>query len=63
MFIDKLNAVLKELAAKYPGTVFHVDLTGTLQTRDEWANELHPLNEGFAKLADKLNDSLQKNIP
>ncbi|HEY5742401.1 MAG TPA: hypothetical protein VIS99_07660 [Terrimicrobiaceae bacterium] len=35
-----MNTMLKELAA--PPEVFHVDLAGTLQTKVDWANELHP---------------------
>jgi hypothetical protein len=61
-FIDALNAMLTGLADKYEGQMFHVDLTGTLQNRDEWANELHPQNEGFSKLAEKIDASLQANL-
>jgi hypothetical protein len=61
-FIDALNAMLTGLAKKYAGQVFHVDLTGTLQSRDEWANELHPRNDGFGKLAAKMDAALQANM-
>jgi hypothetical protein len=37
-----------------------VDLRGTLLTRDEWANELHPKKEGFGKMADKINLALHQ---
>ena len=59
-FIDSLNAMLKGLAA--PPDVLHVDLTGTLQTKNDWANELHPTNAGFSALASKIDAALQGNI-
>jgi hypothetical protein len=52
--------MLKGLAA--PSDVLHVDLTGTLQTKNDWANELHPTNSGFRALADKIDAALQANI-
>jgi phospholipase/lecithinase/hemolysin len=58
--MDSLNAMLKGLAA--PPDILHVDLTGTLQTRNDWANELHPTNAGFRALADKIHAALQANI-
>ena len=62
-FIDSLNAMLDGLASKqYPGKLFHVNLVGTLKTRDDWANELHPGNDGFSALAKKIDASLQANI-
>jgi lysophospholipase L1-like esterase len=59
-FIDSFNKMLVSLSTAYSGTVYHVDLRGTLKTRDEWANELHPQNEGFGRLADKLNFALHQ---
>jgi hypothetical protein len=61
-FIDSMNAMLEGLAQKYSGQVFHVDLTGTLQSAADWANELHPGNAGFSKLADKIDAALQAHI-
>jgi len=57
-FIDSFNKMLAGLEKSHPNVVYHVDLTGTLLTRDEWANELHPKREGFGKLADKINYAL-----
>lgn len=57
-FIDGFNKMLATLETKYSGGVHYVDLRGTLQTKDEWANELHPKREGFGKLADKINLAL-----
>jgi lysophospholipase L1-like esterase len=63
-FIDSLNAMLNGLAAQpaYAGKLFHVDLTGTLRSEADWANELHPGNAGFSALADKIDAVLQANI-
>jgi hypothetical protein len=63
-FIDAVNKMLAGLAAdsKYAGKVFHVDTRGTLLMENEWANELHPLNPGFARLADKIDAALQANL-
>jgi lysophospholipase L1-like esterase len=61
-FIDSFNQMLAGLQTKYAGYVHHVDLRGTLLTRDEWANELHPKQDGFGKLADKINVALHRFI-
>ena len=61
-FIDSVNTMLAGLAQKYAGRVFHVNLTGTLPSAGDWANELHPRNSGFSALADKIDAALQANI-
>jgi hypothetical protein len=61
-FIDGLNDLLQGLAQKYPRKVFYINLRNTLSSRDDWANELHPGNKGFAALADKIDAALQANI-
>ncbi|MGD1149124.1 MAG: hypothetical protein ABR961_14380 [Thermoanaerobaculaceae bacterium] len=62
-FIKAVNDMQVALEQKYLGSLFHVDLTGTLQTKDDWANELHPNNAGFAALAAKFDAALQSHIP
>jgi hypothetical protein len=59
-----VNKMLMGLAAdpKYSGKVFHVDTRGTLLVESDWANELHPRNPGFAKIADKIDAALQANL-
>jgi hypothetical protein len=52
--------MLKGIAT--PPDVLHVDLTGTLQTKNDWANELHPTNAGFSALANKIDAALEGNI-
>jgi hypothetical protein len=63
-FIDALHNMLSALAAdpKYSGKVFHVDLRGTLASEADWANELHPGNDGFKALADKIDSALQSHL-
>ncbi len=61
-FIDALNTMLENLAQRYSGQVFHVNLVGTLQEPSAWANELHPGNAGFSALAAKIDAALQRNI-
>ena len=61
-FIDGFNEMLKGFEAKYPDRLFHIDLRGTLKTRDEWANELHPKDPGFERMADKMNVALHQNL-
>jgi hypothetical protein len=57
-FIKALNGMLDGLQTKYAGNVFKVDLLGTLPNRNNWADELHPTNEGFAAVAWKFNNRL-----
>lgn len=63
-FMDPFNDMLKELAAqrKYSGRVHYVNLCETLQSSYEWANELHPNNDGFRKLAAKFDQALQRHL-
>ena len=63
-FIDALNSMLTSLAGdpRYTGSLFHIDLRNTLLAKDEWANELHPGNAGFSKLAEKIDAALQANV-
>jgi hypothetical protein len=63
-FIDAVTIMLQGLTEdpKYAGKLFHVDLRGTLLTESDWANELHPGNPGFSKLADKIDAALQATV-
>jgi len=60
--IKALNDMLAVLPTVY-ANVHHLDLRGTLPTeliddayQEWWANELHPTDEGFAKLAQQFDD-------
>jgi hypothetical protein len=65
VFIDTLNTMLQKIAAdsKYAGKVFYIDLRNTIPNQEDWANELHPGNDGFAWLAAKVDASLQAHMP
>lgn len=56
--IDLYNKTLGSIAAQY-SYVHHVDCRGVLQqnTKD-WANELHPTPAGWAKIANKFQQSI-----
>jgi hypothetical protein len=60
--IDSFADMHEGLAAAYPGQVVHVDLRGTLPDLTDWANELHPTEAGFQRLAATFNDALQANL-
>jgi hypothetical protein len=53
LLIDSLNDMLGGLHAEHPTTFIHVDLRGVLVSSD-WANEIHPYEDGFATLAARL---------
>lgn len=59
--IDAFNEMLKALVAEVPN-IFHVDLRGTLAS-NEWANELHPSQEGFRKVAQRFDEVLRIAVP
>jgi len=62
IFIDAMNDMLKELQNQFQGQVFYIDLRDTLSQND-WANELHPTNDGFVKLAARIDAALQAQMP
>lgn len=52
--LDMFNTILDGVAHRCPG-VYHIDLRDVLQpTTDDWANELHPTNTGFHKVAERF---------
>ena len=62
--IDQFNAMLKKVSAVFPH-VQHVDLRNTLPNgpgvyKDWWANELHPTEAGFQRIAGKFQEKLSK---
>jgi lysophospholipase L1-like esterase len=61
-FINEINIMQQSLMQEYPNQVYHVDLRNTLSTVNDWSNELHPGNDGFAQLAAKIDAALQANV-
>ncbi|MGG1947362.1 hypothetical protein AB1286_21670 [Trinickia sp. NRRL B-1857] len=58
--LRRFAAMLVELLAM-PGAdnIVIVDTQGTLNPDTDWANELHPTHDGFAKIAEKFRQALQ----
>jgi len=61
--IDQFNAMLKKVAAAF-AHVHHVDLRETLSNKpadykDWWANELHPTEPGFRRVAARFESRLR----
>lgn len=57
--IDAQNDMIQSLPKEF--SFFHpVDLRGTLKGKAEWANELHPTNDGFKKVSKKIRAKLEE---
>jgi hypothetical protein len=59
LMIDHLNTVQRRLCGGNNGSgiyksAFHVDMRNTLPSVTEWADELHPTDIGFAKVAQRF---------
>ncbi|MBA3405127.1 MAG: hypothetical protein H0U13_10650 [Gemmatimonadaceae bacterium] len=63
VFIDEFNIVLDALARSYPTVVLHVDLRGTLDPARDWLNEIHPTEDGFRRIEQKISDALLNRLP
>lgn len=65
--IKAFNSMLSKLNGVDFPFVVYVDLTGTFEARwpneshKGWINDLHPTDEGFALLAEKIHDAIQKH--
>lgn len=59
--LKRFETRLATLAAQ-AGKFIVVPTHDTLQSVDEWANELHPKNPGFLKIALKFRDKLQPHL-
>ena len=59
----QFKAVLYKLANDSENKFFLVDTQCILASREQWANELHPVPDGFQKMAAKFLADLQKYQP
>jgi hypothetical protein len=59
--IDSFNELLADMARTLPNFVY-VDLRPVVKSSD-WVNELHLSNDGFARCADTIHQSILKRIP
>lgn len=60
VMIDRFNERLLTIAADYPGSVFHTDCRTLVGTR--WADELHPNNTGFKRVAAVFDSVIQQAL-
>jgi N-acetylmuramoyl-L-alanine amidase len=59
ILIDSLYETLAEVAAADPaGKVFVVDARGSMPVVEDWADEIHGTDAGFAKVADRFRATL-----
>lgn len=55
------NALIAKIGNSL-GSKFHYVDTRSAVTRDQWANELHPTNEGFAAVAMKIHNDVLRHL-
>ena len=60
--IRRFNTILKETAADYVGSVYHVDCRELIGTRSKWHDELHPKNEGYFKVAGLFDKTIKRAL-
>jgi len=63
LLIDDFNRVLEALQRSYPTVVLHVDLRGTLSPSRDWLNEIHPTEDGFHRIEQKISNALLQRLP
>jgi hypothetical protein len=56
--IDTYNDMLQGLMVQHP-KFRYVDLRGMLDRDQDWANELHPKNSAFARIAKRIHEEIQ----
>ena len=63
-FMSAFNLMLAKLEADFPSRFKYANVTNTLGGNNPalWANELHPTNEGFRLVAEKIHATIQ-SIP
>jgi len=62
-FLARFRVMLQALAADPYNRVFYVETQGTLKSRGDWANELHPTEAGFTRLAQPFLQALRTKLP
>jgi hypothetical protein len=56
--LDAFNDMLASVVSAHPNT-YYVNLRGTLTTRAQWHNELHPKEPGFNLIAKKIEAQIR----
>lgn len=57
VLIDMLNEIQIDLASNYEN-VHHVDFRGIIDKQEGWKDALHPTNDYYAKISDKMSNSI-----
>ncbi|MBA1148288.1 hypothetical protein H0Z60_14625 [Ectothiorhodospiraceae bacterium WFHF3C12] len=63
VLVDRMNEILQQIQVDYPLDFVHVDLRGTLNVDSDWANEIHPNNQGFRKVAYEFIAQMKAKLP
>jgi lysophospholipase L1-like esterase len=58
--IDRFYEMLQSLAETQRGAVHIVDCRGLVGNSDSWFDELHPLNAGFARVAERFREKIDE---
>jgi|GEM_PF-1723024 len=58
IMIDRYNVMLTALAQRYPNNLYHVDCRGSVGRYEEWRDELHALEGGCRRAAQKFDDAI-----
>ena len=59
--LDEYNELISRVASDL-GPLFHYVDTRSTVGYDDWANELHPTNKGFERVATKIHDEVLSNF-
>ncbi len=62
VIVDEFNVALDEFAAKRGERVVYVNCRSSVDAQ-EWDDELHPTDDGYAAVAKRFEDALAKRIP
>jgi hypothetical protein len=60
IMIDRYYEMLHQVAAASNGRFHVVDCRGAIGPLDQWFDELHPLNPGFARAAGRFRDNINR---
>jgi hypothetical protein len=63
IILQTFGTLLTDIALRGARNFHVVPTQGTLKPAAEWANEIHPAQDGFAKLADKFKHALAEHWP
>lgn len=57
--INEYNKMLKELAVKHHQRFHYIDLRNMLDPDSDWVNELHLRNSAYARVAQRIHETIQ----